>query len=200
MAGKKGQQDYYYHEAKRKGYRSRAAFKLLQINRKFKIIKKNSSVLDLGASPGGWSQVAVKLGADVVAVDLNPMKNLDGVYFIQGDITEDKTVEAIRSIKDYYDTVICDASPKISGNWDIDHILSVELARSAFKIAKKVLKPGGNFVVKIFQGSEIQKIFEEFKSHFRYHKFYSPQASRKRSSEIYFIGKGFKYSKASERK
>jgi len=192
MAGKKGQQDYYYYEAKRKGYRSRAAFKLLQINRKFKVIKKNFSVLDLGASPGGWSQVAVKLGADVVAVDLNPMEKMDGVHFIRGDITNDETLEEIKSVKDCYDAVICDASPKISGNWDIDHILSVELARSAFKIAKKVLRPGGNFVVKIFQGKEIQKVFSEFKPYFRFQKFHSPQASRKRSSEVYFIGKGFK--------
>ncbi|HID43465.1 MAG TPA: methyltransferase domain-containing protein [Archaeoglobaceae archaeon] len=191
-AGKKGKQDYYYFEAKKKGYRSRAAFKLLQINRKFRIIKKNSSVLDLGASPGGWSQVAVKLGADVVAVDLNPIEEIDGVYFIQGDINDEETLENIRNARDCYDAVICDASPRISGNWDIDHFSSIELARAAFKIAKQVLKPGGNFVVKIFQGSEIQKIFTEFKPYFRFHKFHSPQASRKRSSEVYFIGKGFK--------
>jgi 23S rRNA (uridine2552-2'-O)-methyltransferase len=95
-------------------------------------------------------------------------------------------------VREYYDVVICDASPKISGNWDVDHFRSVELARAAFNIARRVLKPGGNFIVKIFQGSDVQDVFNEFKPYFRFKKFHAPQASRKRSSEIYFIGKGFK--------
>jgi len=189
---KKNKQDYYYWEAKKRGYRSRAAFKLIQMNRVFKLIKQNDWVLDLGSSPGGWSQVASELGANVVAVDLKPMKPIEGVTFVQGDITKMETIEKIREIQSSFDVVICDASPKITGKWTIDHLLSIELARSAFDIAKLFLKQNGNFVVKIFQGEEIQKLFNEFKPHFRFRKFHSPKASRKRSAEVYFIGKRFK--------
>ncbi len=185
-------QDYYYWEAKRKGYRSRAAFKLLQMNSTFKLIKEGDRVLDLGASPGGWSQVCRELGAEVVAVDINPMKPIEGVTFIKGDINDEETVDRIKSVYSKYDAVICDASPKITGHWSMDHFRSVELVMSAFRIAKSVLKYGGNFVVKMFQGEETQKNFREMKPYFRFKKFHSPKASRKRSAEIYFIGKGFR--------
>ena len=185
-------QDYYYWKAKKLGYRSRAAFKLLQMNKTFKLIREGDYVLDLGASPGGWSQVAAELGARVVAVDINPMKPIEGVTFIRGDITKPETLGEIKKIVEEYDVVLCDASPKISGKWTIDHLLSVDLARSAFNIAKQVLKPGGNFVVKIFQGEEIQNVYNEFKPFFRFKKFHSPKASRKKSAEIYFVGKGFR--------
>ena len=187
------QKDYYYWLAKRKGYRSRASFKLLQMNKTFKLIKEGDKVLDLGASPGGWSQVAVELGASlVVAVDINPMKPIEGVEFIRGDITKSETIEKIREISSEFDVVMSDASPKISGIWTIDHLRSVDLALASFRIAKELLKPGGNFIVKIFQGEEIQNVFNEFKKYFRFKKFHSPKASRKKSAEIYFIGKGFK--------
>ncbi len=187
------QKDYYYWLAKRKGYRSRASFKLLQMNKTFKLIKEGDKVLDLGASPGGWSQVAVELGASlVVAVDINPMKPIEGVEFIRGDITKSETIEKIREISDEFDVVMSDASPKISGIWTIDHLRSVDLALASFRIAKELLKPGGNFIVKIFQGEEIQNVFNEFKKYFRFKKFHSPKASRKKSAEIYFVGKGFK--------
>lgn len=189
--GQTGQKDYYYYQAKKKGYRSRSAFKLVQMNKKFRVIKKNSSVLDLGAAPGGWSQVAVSLGADVVSVDLNPIKEIEGVTFIKGDIGEEETLNKIKNVKEKYDTVICDASPNISGNWSLDHFKSIEIAKSAFNLAQQVLKPGGNFVVKMFQGEETQQAFNQFKKHFNFKKLHTPQASRKRSAEIYFIGKGF---------
>ncbi len=192
MRRKKDRQDYYYWQAKKLGYRSRAAFKLLQMNKTFKIIKEGDWVLDLGASPGGWSQVAVELGAKVVAVDINPMKPIEGVAFIRGDITKPETLEEIRKIREEFDVVLCDASPKITGKWTIDHLLSVDLARAAFNIAKRVLRNGGSFVVKVFQGEEIQNLFNEFKPFFRFKKFHSPKASRKSSAEIYFVGKGFK--------
>ncbi|MET1124574.1 MAG: SAM-dependent methyltransferase [Archaeoglobaceae archaeon] len=184
--------DYYYWQAKKLGYRSRAAFKLLQMNKTFRLIKEGNWVLDLGASPGGWSQVAVELGARVVAVDIVPMKPLEGVVFIRGDITSEETIERIKEVRDRFDVVMSDASPKITGKWTIDHLRSVDLAFASFRIAREVLKPGGNFVVKVFQGEEIQNFFNELKGHFRFRKFHSPKASRKQSAEIYFIGKGFK--------
>ncbi len=185
-------QDYYYWEAKKRGYRSRAAFKLIQMNKTFKLIREGDKVLDLGATPGGWSQVCVEFGAEVVAVDLNPMKPIEGVTFIRGDINDEETLDKIKSVCKEYDVVICDAAPKITGHWSIDHLRSVELVLSAFRIAKIVLKPGGNFLVKMFQGEESQRVFRELKPFFRFKKFHSPPASRKRSAEIYFVGKGFK--------
>lgn len=184
--------DHYYWQAKKLGYRSRAAFKLIQINEKFGLIKKGDWVLDLGSSPGGWSQVAVELGAKVVAVDINPMKPVENVQFIIGDITKTETLEKIRSIREEFDVVMSDASPKITGIWTLDHLRSLELARASFSIAKEVLKMGGNFLVKIFQGEEIQNFFNELKNYFNFKKLHSPKASRKQSAEIYFIGKGFR--------
>jgi len=183
--------DYYYWKAKKEGYRSRAAYKLLQMYKKFGIIKSGDWVLDLGASPGGWSQVAVELGANVVAVHVNPMEKIENTLFIPGDITEEETIEKIREVREEFDVVLSDASPKITGHWDLDHFRSVELTRAAFEIAKVFLRRGGNFVVKMFQGSETPKLYNEFKKHFRFKKLHSPPASRKRSSEIYFIGKRF---------
>ena len=189
---KNDKQDYYYWKAKKEGYRSRAAYKLIQMNKKFGLIKAGDWVLDLGASPGGWSQVAVEFGARVVAVDINPMDKLEDVIFIQGDITQTETKSKIKEIRKKFDVILCDASPKISGHWSIDHFLSVELSKAAFEIAKEFLKFGGNFVVKMFQGEETPKLYEEFKRYFRFKKLHSPPASRKRSAEIYFIGKGYK--------
>jgi len=185
-------QDYYYWKAKKEGFRSRAAYKLLQMNKTFRLIREGDLVLDLGATPGGWSQVAVLLGARVVAVDINPMSPIENVTFIRGDITHAETIEKIKEVSDKYDVVMSDASPKISGKWTIDHLRSIDLARASFNIAKEVLKPGGNFIVKVFQGEEIQNFFNDLKPYFAFKKFHSPPASRKRSAEIYFIGKRFK--------
>ncbi|MCS7118758.1 MAG: SAM-dependent methyltransferase [Archaeoglobaceae archaeon] len=188
----KDKRDHYYWEAKKKGYRSRAAFKLLQINRDFKLIRKGDLVLDLGSSPGGWSQVAVEIGAFVVAVDINPMEDLKGVTFIKADIMDEKLIDILLEISDSYDVVMSDASPKITGIWTIDHLRSIDLARASFNIAKKVLRNSGNFLVKVFQGEEIKNFYDDLKPYFAFKKFHSPKASRKSSAEIYFVGKGFK--------
>lgn len=184
--------DYFYRKAKDEGYRSRAAFKLKQINQKFNIIKKRDTVVDLGAAPGGWLQVAKELsGGGVVGVDILPIEAIDGVYTIKGDIRLDATVEKIRRCikKEGADVVICDAAPNLSGNWSYDHARSIDLATSALECARKILKPGGNFAVKVFQGDMFHEFLEKVRQHFVKVKAFSPEASRKQSAEIYVIGK-----------
>jgi 23S rRNA (uridine2552-2'-O)-methyltransferase len=188
--------DYYYKKAKKEKYRSRAAYKLKQLNKKFGLIKKGDKVLDLGAAPGGWMQVSRELIGDegfVLGVDLKEIKEFpqENVKTILGDFTKKETFEEIKSIMPRADVVISDASPEISGAWDIDHFRSVELCRNALEISKKILRPGGNLLLKIFQGKEAQEFFEEVKKNFRYTKRTKPKASRGKSAEIYIIAKGF---------
>ena len=184
--------DYYYKEAKKQGYRARSAFKLIQIQERYRIFRKGDIVIDLGASPGGWSQVAVKYASLVIAVDLQPMKPLENVVFIKGDITKDETVEEIRKHTEYADVVISDASPNITGNYSLDQARSIWLCYNALKIAKEFLKEGGNFVCKAFEGEDYPEFLKEVRKNFRMVKAHSPKASRKQSSEIYVIAKGFK--------
>ncbi len=183
--------DYYYRKAKEKGYRSRAAFKLKQINERFNIIKKGDTVVDLGAAPGGWLQVAHELsGGKVVGVDILPIEEIEGVETIKGDIRLDSTVEKIKDkIKEGADVVICDAAPSLSGNWSYDHARSIDLAESALECARKLLKPDGRFVVKVFQGDMFPDFLNKARDHFVKVQAFSPQATRKQSAEIYVIGK-----------
>ena len=186
--------DYYYKKAKAEDYRSRAAFKLKQLNEKFRLIKRGDRVLDLGAAPGGWMQVTREIvGREgfVVGVDIEHIQDfgVENLKAIRGDFTKGETVDEIKAALPKADVVISDASPDISGVWDIDHFRSVELCRSALKIAKEVLKPGGNFLVKIFQGGEAEEFFREVKKEFSYVKMTKPKASKNRSSEMYIIGK-----------
>lgn len=183
--------DYFYRKARDEGYRSRAAFKLKQINQRFNIIKKGDTIVDLGAAPGGWLQVAKELsGGRVVGVDILPIEEIKGVDTIKGDIRLDATVEKIREkIKTRADVVICDAAPNLSGNWSYDHARSIDLAASALECARKILKPGGGFAVKVFQGDMFPDFLDKVRQHFVKVKAFSPEASRKQSAEIYVIGK-----------
>ncbi|MFQ5887483.1 MAG: RlmE family RNA methyltransferase, partial [Candidatus Hydrothermarchaeales archaeon] len=188
--------DRFYKKAKEEHYRSRAAFKLKQINKRFKIIKKNNAVIDLGAAPGGWLQVAGEIVGDkgfVLGIDLESIEAFEekNIVAIQEDIADEKITGKIREIlpKDA-DIIISDASPDISGVWDIDHFRSIELARTALDIAKELLPPGGNLLVKVFQGSELKGFTEEVKREFRFMKIVKPEASRGKSSEVYILGKG----------
>ena len=196
---KQHKRDHYYKEAKKQGYRSRAAFKLQQINDKFKLIKKGMTVLDLGAAPGGWSQVAVELVGEkgkVIGVDLEKVKPLEPVnfIFIQGDMTKEKTKERVREHfqEDKCDTVISDMSPNITGNYSMDQARSVYLATAAMEVAIELLRPGGSFLVKVFEGEDFQEYIQELKKHFSMVKRFSPPSSRNKSSEIYVICKNFK--------
>lgn len=184
--------DFFYKKAKQEGYRSRAVFKLKQINEKFKIIKKGDTVVDLGAAPGGWLQVAKEIsGSTIVGVDILAIERIEGVDLVKGDIRLDKTNEKIREKipPDGADVVICDAAPNLSGNWSYDHARSIDLATSALECAKKLLKNRGNFAVKVFQGDMFPEFLNKVRGIFGKVQAFSPEASRKQSAEIYVIGK-----------
>jgi len=185
------QRDYYYRLAKEEGFRARSAYKLLQINEKFHVIKRGDSVVDLGAAPGGWLQVAEKLsGGKIVGVDLEGISYIPGVTTFRADITAESTVDLVKeALGGEADVVICDAAPNLSGAWDRDHAVSVDLARSALQMAKKLLKPRGNFVVKVFQGDMFTDYLNEVRKEFATVHAHSPVASRKESAETYVVAK-----------
>ncbi len=183
--------------ARELGYRSRAAFKLLEINKRYRLMKKGDVVVDLGAAPGGWMQVAgqvvgetgLVLGVDVLPIRRFPKYNL---LSIKADLLDPNTPDLILShLPRKADVVLSDASPRISGVWDVDHLKSVELCQAALKICKRVLREGGCALLKIFQGEKFLEFKREFDQHFEFSKATKPKASRKGSAEIYLIGRGF---------
>ena len=195
--------DRYYKRAKAEGYRARSAFKLLQIVNKFELIKEGDIVVDLGAAPGGWSQVAKEIVGEkgvVISVDLQQIEQIEGVESLKSDITNEmETIKTIKETllmkiskgKNLVDVVLSDASPKLSGNRDYDHFRSFELAQSVLNVASSLLRNNGCFVAKIFQGVCYNKFYKDVQEKFGYTKAYSPAATRKRSAEVYVIGKGF---------
>jgi 23S rRNA (uridine2552-2'-O)-methyltransferase len=193
---KEHKRDHYYKQAKTQGYRSRAAFKLQQINDKFKLIKSGMKVLDLGAAPGGWSQVALELVGEkgtVVGVDLEMVRPMEGGYvFIQGDMTKEKTREMIKQHFQECDVVISDMSPNITGNYSMDQARSIYLSTAALNVAKELLRHGGSFLVKVFEGEDFLEYLAQLKQNFNRVKRFSPPSSRSASSELYVICKGFK--------
>ncbi len=194
---KEKRRDHYYRKAKEEGYRSRAAYKLIQIHNRFGIFRRGDVVVDLGAAPGGWSQIALRfIGKEgmLVGVDLQRVAPLEGAIFIRGDFTWKETADRIGEILKGREVsvVISDMSPNISGVYSTDHARSVYLAESALRFAVENLKKGGVFVVKIFEGDMTGDYVKEVKKHFGMVKLYSPKASRSSSSEIYLIAKGFR--------
>ncbi len=186
--------------AKREHYRSRASFKLKQIDHKYALIEPGDTVVDLGASPGGWSQVARELGgpdSKVFALDLERMPPMEGVTFIRGDIRNEQVVRRLLDlVPQGADVVISDMSPDISGAYPYDHARSIELCEHALKFAQSVLKQGGNLAVKMFFGDMskgfVSRVRESFREAYTYH----PRASRPTSSELYVIGIGYRGPKA----
>jgi 23S rRNA (uridine2552-2'-O)-methyltransferase len=163
----------------------------LQINEKFHIIKKGNSVVDLGAAPGGWLQVAQKLsGGKIVGIDLEPTEPVPGTVTFRADITQESTVDLVKNaLEGDADVVISDAAPNLTGAWDMDHAVSIDLARSALKMAKALLRPRGNFLVKVFQGDMFVDFLDEVRKEFVSVQAHSPLASRKESAETYIVAK-----------
>ena len=189
--------DQYVQQSQKEGYRSRAAYKLLQIQEKDKLIKPGMSVVDLGSAPGGWSQVArqfVGSKGKVIALDILPMDQLAHVDFIQGDFQEDSVLEELLKVVNNkpVDLVISDMAPNVTGMKAVDQPKSMYLLELAVDLADQVLKPNGSLLMKVFQGEGFQELMAELRQ--RYQKVITrkPDASRSRSSEVYLLAKGFK--------
>ena len=190
--------DHYYKRAKQEDYRSRASYKLKQLDKKFKIIKEGNTVVDLGAAPGGWSQVALeKVGEEgmVVGVDLNRFKKFheENYYGMRGDFTTPEVQEKImKIIGGKAKVVMSDASPSLSGIKNIDQLRSIDLTNAVIGIADNILEEKGNLVMKVFQGPEYKQMLDSLKGKYRQVKTTKPPSSRKKSSEMYVVGLGFR--------
>jgi 23S rRNA (uridine2552-2'-O)-methyltransferase len=190
--------EYYYKKAKEENYRSRAIYKLVQANAKYGFIQRNDVVVDLGAAPGGWIQAARKMtekNGFVLGVDLKPIEPFTQEYIrtIIADFTEPDIVEQIRSfLPREADVVISDAAPNITGVWEVDHAKQIDLATKALEIAQCILKPQGNFFVKLFEGEMFNDFILKVKDLFDTVKIVKPQASRAKSSEMYLLALGLK--------
>ncbi|MBS7655927.1 RlmE family RNA methyltransferase [Candidatus Bathyarchaeota archaeon] len=189
----KRHKDQFHKLASKLGYRSRAAFKLLQIAEKHPLLKKGDKVLDLGAAPGGWIQAAEKIIGDkgfIYAIDVKPIQplNLNNVKTEVLDLTSEHVASKIFDLtKGKVDVVLSDASPKFSGVLELDAYRQYYLAKKSLEIAEKTLKKGGNFLVKMLQSKELKAFKEELKIKFEKVKLIKPLASRKESSEIYVL-------------
>jgi len=190
--------DYYYKKAKEEKYRSRAAFKLFQAVEKYHFMERGHIVIDLGAAPGGWAQAARKIVGSkgfVLGVDLRPVEPFpqSNVRTIIADITEQETPEKIlEMLPRKASVVISDASPNISGIWEVDHARQIDLAQESLRIALKTLVLSGSFFVKVFQGDMLDDYIKKVERHFEVVRVIKPKASRAKSSEIFILGMRFK--------
>ncbi|KAB1197549.1 MULTISPECIES: 23S rRNA (uridine(2552)-2'-O)-methyltransferase [Haloferax] len=190
--------DHYYNKAKQEGYRARSAYKLKQLDEEVGLFGPGNTVVDLGAAPGGWLQVAserVKANGKVVGVDLQRIRGLDlhNVETIRGDMTEDETKDELKAIvgERGADAVVSDMAPNMTGEYSLDHARSVYLARQAFEVAQELLATGGDFAVKVFDGQDLADFRADMETEFQYVRSIRPQASRDSSSEQYLVGKHF---------
>lgn len=185
--------DAYTQKAKADGYRSRACYKLMEIQQKDTILNKGGTVIDLGAAPGGWSQFAAKIvgsSGKVFAVDILPIDPLQGVDILQGDFLEMDTVDQLKKLVDNrsVDLVISDMAPNLTGISSVDQPKAFELAELAYDFALEMLSPHGNFVVKVFQGEGFEKFVKDMRSNFSKVVIRKPKASRRESREVYLLG------------
>lgn len=189
--------DEYVKMAQIKGYRSRAVFKLSEIQDKDHIIKPGMNVIDLGAAPGGWSQFAQEIIGKrnkIIALDILPMEPIEGVDFIQGDFREQAVLDELYAVLEGAEVnlVMSDMAPNMSGNKAVDQPRSVYLAELALDTAKAVLTKGGTFLVKLFHGEGFEEFYQEVQTSFSKVAIRKPKASRPRSNEVYILAKGFK--------
>lgn len=189
--------DTYVKQAQKQGYRSRAVFKLLEIHEKDRLFRRNMVIVDLGASPGGWSQLANKLtgnSAQIVALDLLNMDPLPGVTFIQGDFTEQSVLDALlNSLKnEKVDLVMSDMAPNISGIKAVDQPRAMYLAELALDLAQNVLRDGGELLIKVFQGTDFDTFFKTLRDNFDRVVTRKPKASKSNSREVYLLARGFR--------
>ncbi|RXK46412.1 RlmE family RNA methyltransferase [Halorientalis pallida] len=200
--------DEYYNRAKQEGYRSRSAYKLKQLDRTANLLHEGATVVDLGAAPGGWLQVAqqeVGEAGTVVGVDRQRIDALDGVETVRGDMTEDSTKDEVREIVGEVsgsqpeagetpsraaDVVCSDMAPNMTGEYDLDHARSVHLVRQALEVALDLLAPGGDFVAKVFDGQDLSDLKGDIEPEFEYVREVRPDASRESSSELFLVAKG----------
>lgn len=193
---KQQQKEPYFQQAQRDGYRARSAYKLLQIQDKFKIIRRRDVVVDLGAAPGSWSQVAAKLVGPrgrVIALDIQELAPIPGVTILQGDMTDLEVQDrVIAAAGGRADVVLCDAAPFTTGIKLRDHVLSMELARAALAVAQELLRPGGHLVIKVFQGEDLPGVIHDVKMVFHPVKIHKPPASRPESWEQFIVARGHK--------
>ena len=194
----KARRDQYRKLAKQQGYRSRAAFKLLQLNKSYKIIKKSDKVVEFGCAPGGWIQVATQLvgpSGFVLGLDLKEINPLAGAIFIKGSIDDPLLTEILLQTvgpNDKFDVVLSDMSPNVSGIWEIDHERQISLTKHALHVSIRILEKRGNAIFKIFQGVSTRSFVNKLAEHFALVKLSKPPASRQESSELYVICLGFK--------
>lgn len=194
------QREPFHRQAKKEGYRARSAYKLQEILDRFHIVRRGDAVADLGCAPGGWSQVlAEAVGPEgfVVGVDLQRVKSVAGVRFIKGDITNPDTHARLAAVlkeagRELLDAVVSDMAPDMSGAYDLDQARSVHLAEMALAFGARHLRPGGNFCCKVFEGLDFPALRDEVRARFHNVQQIHPTASRRSSSEIYLVAKGFR--------
>ena len=191
----KQKKDIYIRKSKTEGYRSRAVYKLIEIDEKFKILNNGISVIDLGAAPGSWSQYISKkiTNSKIVSIDLRQIEKIDNTFHIEGDFTNEKYQSQIRNLfKSNVDVVLSDMGANTTGNKNLDSIYSGELCKEAMIFSEKILKQNGKFVSKVFMGSIFNEIISEAKSIFNEVKVFKPKSSKKDSKEIFIICKNLK--------
>lgn len=185
--------DPYVRAAKQAGWRSRAAFKLIELDDRFHLLRRGSRVLDLGAAPGGWTQVAAARGARVVGLDLLAMDPVPGAVLIQGDFQDAAALTPLReALGGEADLVLSDMAPNATGHAATDHLRIVALAELALDFAAEILADGGAFVAKVFQGGSERAMMQRLRRHFATVRHAKPPASRKESSELYVVAQGFR--------
>ncbi len=186
----------YFQKAKAEGYRARSAYKLLQIQEKFHVIRRGQVVVDLGAAPGSWSQVASKVvgrRGKIIALDIQDMEAIPGVIILHGDMTDpDVQAHVIKTAGGRANVVLSDAAPSTTGIKLRDHVLSMELGHAALDVAKRLLYPGGNLVIKVFEGEDLPPLIHAVKMAFHPVKLHTPDATRNESWETFIVARGYK--------